>query len=98
MGPLISVSLAPIKLCDNGLVSSSSDGDGDGDSAKQKTLLRVVVVVSCLSRSDMRDRWELDFCYDFNITLSSYITVVQSTFVLYKTQGIFDKVKLQFEL
>ena len=50
------VGSAPIKLRDNWLVSSSSDRDDDGDSAKRKDLLRVVVVVSSLSRSDMRDR------------------------------------------
>ena len=57
MGPLVLVGSAPIKLHDNGFVYSSSDGDGDGDSAKRKNLLRVVVVVSGLSRSNMRDRW-----------------------------------------
>ena len=57
MGPVVSVGSALIKLRDCGFASSSSDGDSDGDSAKRKTLLRVVVVVSCLSRSDMRDRW-----------------------------------------
>ena len=56
-GPSVSVGSAPIKLRDNGFVSSSSDGDGDGDSAKRKNLLCVVVVVSGLSRSNMRDRW-----------------------------------------
>ena len=50
MGPLVSVGLAPIKLRDSGFASSSSDGDGDGDSAKRKTLLRIVMVVSCLSQ------------------------------------------------
>ena len=50
------VGSAPIKLCDNGFVSSSSNGDGDGDSVKQKNLLRIVVVGSDLSRSNMRDR------------------------------------------
>ena len=56
-GPLVLVGSAPIKLRDNWFVSSSSDGDGDGDSAKRKNLLRVVVVVSSLSHSNMRDRW-----------------------------------------
>ena len=53
MGPLVSVGSAPIKLRDNGSVSLSSDSDGDGDSVKRNTLLRVVVVDSCLSRSNM---------------------------------------------
>ena len=56
MGPWVTVGSAPIKLRDNWLVSSSSDRDNDGDSAKRKDLLRVVVVVSSLSRSSMRDR------------------------------------------
>ena len=56
MGPWVMVGSAPIKLRDNWLVSSSSDRDNDGDSAKRKDLLRVVVVVSNLSRSSMRDR------------------------------------------
>ena len=50
------VGSAPIKLRDNWLVSSSSDRDDDGDSAKRKDLLRVVVMVSSLSCSNMRDR------------------------------------------
>ena len=68
MGPLVTVGSAPIKLRDNWLVSSSSDRDDDGDSAKQKDLLRVVMMVSSLSRSNMRDRGELNFCYNFDIT------------------------------
>ena len=57
-GPWVTVGSAPIKLRDNWLVSSSSDRDDDGDLAKQKDLLHVqlVVVVSSLSRSSMRDR------------------------------------------
>ena len=76
------VGSAPIKLHDNRFVSSLSDGDGDGDSAKRKNLLRIVVVVSGLSRSNMRDRWELSFCYDFDITLLSYKTVVCLTMLV----------------
>ena len=30
--------------------------------------------------------------------LSSYMTVVQATFILFEIQGIFSKVKLQFQL
>ena len=45
-GPSVSVGSAPMKLRDNGFVSSSSNGDGDGDSAKQKNLLRIVVMDS----------------------------------------------------
>ena len=56
MGPWVTVGSAPIKLRVNWLVSSSSDRDDDGDSAKRKDLLRVVVVVSSLSRNSMRDR------------------------------------------
>ena len=55
-GPWVTVGSALIKLHDNWLVSSSSDRDDDGDSAKWKDLLRVVVMVSSLSRSSMRDR------------------------------------------
>ena len=55
MGPLVMVGSAPIKLRDSWLVSSSSDRDNDGDSAKRKDLLRVVVMVSSLSHSSMRD-------------------------------------------
>ena len=64
MGPSVSVGSAPIKLCDNGFVSSSSDGDGNGDSAKQKNLLRVVVVVSSLSRKYARSGMSLAFRYN----------------------------------
>ena len=56
MGPWVTVGSAPIKLRDNWLVSSSSDRDDVGDSAKRKDLLRVVMVVSSLSCSSMRDR------------------------------------------
>ena len=55
-GPSVSVGSAPIKLCDNGFVSSSSDGDGDGDLAKRKNLLHIVMVGSGLSHSNMQDR------------------------------------------
>ena len=50
-----SVGSVPIKLQVNGLVSSSSDGDGE--SANRKNHFRVVVLVSGLSRSNMRDQW-----------------------------------------
>ena len=53
MGPLVLVGSALIKLRDNGFVSSSSDGDDGGDSAKRKNLLRIVVVGSGLSHSNM---------------------------------------------
>ena len=52
---------APIKLRVNWLSSSSSDKDDGGDSAKRNDLLHVVVVVSSLSRSNMRDRGSLAF-------------------------------------
>ena len=52
-GPSVTVGSAPIKLRDNWLVSSSSDKDDDRDSAKRKDLLRVVVMVSSLSRNNM---------------------------------------------
>ena len=55
MGPSVLVGSALIKLHDNGFVSSSSDGDNDGDSTKRKNFLRIVVMVSSLSRSNMRD-------------------------------------------
>ena len=55
MGPSVSVGSAPITLRVNGLSSSSSDGDGE--SANLKNCLRVVVVGSGLSRSNMQDRW-----------------------------------------
>ena len=48
------VGLVPIKLRVNGLVSSSSDGDGE--SVNQKNCFRVVILVSGLSRSNMRDQ------------------------------------------
>ena len=51
MGPSVSVGSAPITLRVNGLSSSSSDGDGE--SANLKNCLRVVVVGSGLSRSNM---------------------------------------------
>ena len=54
-GAFGSVGSVPIKLCINGLVSSSSDGDGE--SVNQKNCFQVVVLVSGLSRSNMRDRW-----------------------------------------
>ena len=44
---------APIKLRVNWLSSLSSDKDDGGDSAKRNDLLRVVMVVSSLSRSNM---------------------------------------------
>ena len=47
---------APIKLRVNWFSSSSSDKDDGGVLAKRNDLLRVVVVVSRLSRSNMRDR------------------------------------------
>ena len=55
-GPWVTVGSAPIKLQVNWLSSSLSDKDDGGDSAKRKDLLRVVVVVSNFSRSNMRDR------------------------------------------
>ena len=49
-----SVGSVLIKLQVNGLVSSSSDRDGE--LANQKNRFQVVVLVSGLSHSDMRDR------------------------------------------
>ena len=76
MGPSDSVGSAPITLQVNRL-SSSSSSEGDGESANLKNHLGVVVVGSGLSRSRMRDRWELSFCYDFDITPLSYKTVIR---------------------
>ena len=80
-GPLVSVGSAPIKLCDNGFVSSSSDGDGDGDLAKQKNLLRIDGFGFCLAVI-CEIEGELSFCYDFDITLLSYKTVIRSTILV----------------
>ena len=86
-----------MKLRDSWLVSSSSDRDDDGDSAKRKDLLRVVVVVSNLSRSNMRDRRELSFCYDLVITQVVIRQSFDSTFIFGLRYKVYSgKAKLQF--
>ena len=93
----MTVGSAPIKLRVNWLSSSSSDKDDDGDSAKLNDLLRVVVEVSSLSRSNMRDRGELSFCYDFVITQVVIRQSFDLTFIFGLRYKVYSgKAKLQF--
>ena len=82
-GPSDSVGSAPITLRVNGFSSSS---EGDRESANLKNRLGVVVVGSRLSRNKMRDRWELSFCYNFDITPLSYKTVFCLTVLVLVTR------------
>ena len=70
-GPSVSVGSAPMKLRDN----------GNGDSAKRKNLLRIDGFGFCLAVI-CEIEGELSFCYDFDITLLSYKTVVRSTILV----------------